>query len=148
MLNLTRRRIEQLVEEGMPRAGRGQYDLEACVKWYVASLQERANGALGPDGIAGRASWDYERTRVMRADAELKEMEVAERRGELVSVARVGEMWDEAFGRLRARMLASIGKTAPRAVGLKSVRRANKVLEEIVREALEAAAEVAEDEVM
>jgi hypothetical protein len=38
-LNLSERRIGQLVKEGMPKEGRGQYDPIKCAGWYVRYLQ-------------------------------------------------------------------------------------------------------------
>jgi phage terminase Nu1 subunit (DNA packaging protein) len=38
-LNVTPRRVQQLVADGMPKAKRGRYDLTACLEWYVRFLQ-------------------------------------------------------------------------------------------------------------
>ena len=32
-LNLQKRRVQQLVKEGMPKEGRGQYDPVKCMLW-------------------------------------------------------------------------------------------------------------------
>jgi hypothetical protein len=38
-LNVTPRRVQQLVKEGMPRDARGQYNPIKCGAWYVRYLQ-------------------------------------------------------------------------------------------------------------
>lgn len=35
------RRVQQLVKEGMPSEGRGQYNLAACAQWYIGYLQDK-----------------------------------------------------------------------------------------------------------
>ena len=39
-LNLTKQRVQQLVKEGLPREGRGQYDPMKCMLWYIRYLQQ------------------------------------------------------------------------------------------------------------
>ena len=38
-LNVTPRRVQQLVKEGMPREARGQYNPIKCGAWYVRYLR-------------------------------------------------------------------------------------------------------------
>jgi len=38
-LNLDPRRVQQLVQEGMPRMSRGQYDPVKYMVWYIRYLQ-------------------------------------------------------------------------------------------------------------
>jgi phage terminase Nu1 subunit (DNA packaging protein) len=73
LLNLTPRRIRQLVAEGIiPRVERGKYDLIRSVRGYVKYLQERAEGrGVEPSGL------HEERMRLLTAQAEHKELEVA-----------------------------------------------------------------------
>lgn len=51
-LNITVRRANQLVHEGMPRAERGKYDLGACMLWYIRFLQNALSkkATMGEDG--------------------------------------------------------------------------------------------------
>jgi len=39
VLQLTPRRVQQLVHQGMPRARRGCYDLEQCCAWHFERLR-------------------------------------------------------------------------------------------------------------
>lgn len=44
LIGVSRMRVSQLVSEGMPKNGRGQYDLKACVHWYLDFWKQRATG--------------------------------------------------------------------------------------------------------
>ena len=44
VLGLTTIRINQLVNEGMPKNERGKYNLIECVKWYINFWKQRASG--------------------------------------------------------------------------------------------------------
>ncbi len=39
-LNVTVRRVQQLVKEGLPQVDRNRYDLGQCYFWYVRYLQK------------------------------------------------------------------------------------------------------------
>ena len=76
-LNLTERRVQQLARDGIiPKAEKGKYDLVRCVQNYVRYLQERAYGN-------GDTAHDthHERARLIKAQADKTELEVAEMRG-------------------------------------------------------------------
>lgn len=81
LLDLTDRRIHQLVREGvLPKAGRGKYPVADCVQAYVGYWQRQA------EERAAQVVIDYKavRARKVQAEAELKELELGLRRGELV----------------------------------------------------------------
>ncbi|MGH7856215.1 MAG: terminase small subunit, Nu1, partial [Candidatus Binatia bacterium] len=79
LFNVTDRRVRQLAEQGIvPRPDRrGKYDLAACIRGYVKYLQECAFGA-------GTADLQAERGRLIRARADMAELELGERRAELI----------------------------------------------------------------
>lgn len=138
-LNITTRRVEQLVKEGMPRAGRGRYDLGACLLWYVRYLQKalearspRTNTGAGGD----LADFGEAKLRSARADAELKELELARQRGEVVEVEAAARLWDDAVTRMRARMVSSINATAVRIVNLTTIAQAHAALRLVIDDAL------------
>ena len=80
LLDLSERRIQQLSREGViPKAERGQYDLVAAVRGYVAYLRDLAVKAQ-----AGAPDFGAERARLIKAKADLAEMEADGRRGELL----------------------------------------------------------------
>ena len=81
---LTKMAISQFVSEGMPQAARGRYDLEACTFWYLGKLRTNAKRKLseGPDGKT--VSLDDAQRRLTLAKAESEELDLAERKSELV----------------------------------------------------------------
>jgi phage terminase Nu1 subunit (DNA packaging protein) len=138
---ITPQRVHQLQRhEGMPIEGRGRYDFVACCLWYIGWLQERARvgGVSPPD--AGKD----QRARLTSAEATLKEIEIARQRRELVPVADVVKIWDDALGNVRARLLGSVSATASRCLGLKTLPQAHEAIEGVIHEALREAAGVAE----
>lgn len=69
-LNLTESRVHQLVKEGLPKEGRGQYDAVKCIRWYIVYLQNAIEKTAAPalDGVF--AGEQRERVRLMRAAAD------------------------------------------------------------------------------
>jgi hypothetical protein len=109
LLDLTERRVQQLVRQGViPRGERGRYDLVGAVRGYVRFLREQATRAQG-----GEVDFSAERARLIKAKADLAEMEAALRRGELVPAQRVEQAWTAVLARLRARLLVLPDRLAP-----------------------------------
>lgn len=86
MMNVSPRWVQKLAAEGLPRAGRGKYDAVKVILWYVRYLQAALEKKAVPQGDGTFAGMKDERARSIRADAELKEMELAQKRRELVRV--------------------------------------------------------------
>jgi hypothetical protein len=89
VFGLTETRIYQLAaREGMPRVARGQFDLISCIRWYVkylrAKIEERSVKYCSED----TATQD-QRVRRMRAVADLKEMEVASMKEQLMTLSDI-----------------------------------------------------------
>jgi phage terminase Nu1 subunit (DNA packaging protein) len=101
LLNLTPRRIRQLVAEGIiPRVERGKYDLIRSVRGYVKYLQERAEGrGVEPSGL------HEERMRLLTTQAEHKELEVAALYRSLLPFDEVVAAWEQLTAAFRARCL-------------------------------------------
>lgn len=111
-LNVTVRRVNQLVNEGMPKAGHGRYDLAQCMLWYIRYLQkalERREGS--PEDSVG-ATLRMERTLLIKAQREREELELAARRGELISASVVKDKWTAIAATLKQRILAGPGRIA------------------------------------
>lgn len=77
------------------------------------------------------------RARKIAAEARLAELTLAEREGELVPVAEVTKVEAAFLAELRARIIATPGRWAPRLVGLRTTAAAQGRAEEIVDELLE-----------
>ena len=114
LLDLTERRVQQLARDGIipasARAGpdRGRYDLVGTVRGYVRYLRELATRSQ-----TGAADFGVERARLIKAKADLAEMDAAVRRGDLLPAAQVEEAWIAVLARLRARLLVLPDRLAP-----------------------------------
>jgi hypothetical protein len=104
LLDLTERRVQQLVREGVipapARAGpeRGRYDLVGAVRGYVRYLRAQATQSSG-----GSVDFGAERARLVKAKADLAEMDAEVRRGGLLPAGAVEEAWIAMLARMRAR---------------------------------------------
>ena len=80
-----------LRHEGLPLIAQGRYDLRACCRWYVRYLQrkiiERANGL----GTSASAAVGAAKHTILAIEVEMKQMQLAERREQLISVEKVGK---------------------------------------------------------
>lgn len=80
IFHLTERRVQQLASDGIiPKAERGRYHFIESVQGYIKFLQERAFGKSD-----NTTDSHHERTRLLRAKADLTEMEHKEKQGELI----------------------------------------------------------------
>src|SRR5580658_2008385 len=90
ILNLTPRRVEQLVQLGLPKKLRGKYGRDECTGFYIRYLQAIVEKkAIIGEGGALLANEREERLRLLRADADLREIELARERSQLVALEDV-----------------------------------------------------------
>src|SRR5260370_40515251 len=120
-LNLDKRRVQQLVAEGvLPRAVRGQYDPVKCMLCYVRYLQKvlERKGILILDGgldggFVGERGEQVERLRLLRAHADLREMELARQRAAFVALRDVDAATADLVRITTARIMARPAQLAP-----------------------------------
>jgi len=86
-LNLTEQRVHQLVREGLPKEGRGLFDPVKCMLFYVRYLQRALEKKSMPTLDGGFVGERVERVRLLRAHADLREMELARMRSSVIPVA-------------------------------------------------------------
>jgi phage terminase Nu1 subunit (DNA packaging protein) len=116
-LNLDERRIQQLVKEGMPRETRGQYDPIKCAYFYIRYLQRALEKKSVPTLDGGYVGEREERVRLLRADADLREIELAKERGQLVAIQDVEIAMTDLVLTTKARIMAIPPRLAPELVG-------------------------------
>lgn len=132
LLNLTPRRVQQLVrDEIIPKPEKGQYDLIRCVRGYVKYLQKRAEGRIEPREL------DDERTRLVKAQAEHKELEVAALHRSLLPFDEVVTGWQQLVAAFRSKCLALPSKLAPLVVTMNEIGEIQEHIDSGIREALE-----------
>src|SRR5580704_3861880 len=118
-LNLSEQRVQQLAKEGiLPREARGSYDPIKCGLAYIRYLQaaiEKRDGAVPADesGTGERR----ERMRVLRAQADLKEMQLAELRSQTVTVQDAEKEVTDLVLTTTAHVMAIPARVAPELVG-------------------------------
>lgn len=97
-------------KRGCPRNRDKSYDLAAVWQWRMAELEERIR-------LARRLSMlEKGRARKMDADAELAEMSVAQRKGELLPRAGVIAGWVARYKGVQTRLLGMLGRLGSRGV--------------------------------
>jgi phage terminase Nu1 subunit (DNA packaging protein) len=108
-VNLDKRRVQQLADEGViSKSGRGRYPL-AEVTNYIRYLQELvARRKIEPERPAGGLDPEQQKARKDAADADLKELQLAEKRGLMVNAAEFKAEHLKALTAVRAGVL-SIG---------------------------------------
>jgi phage terminase Nu1 subunit (DNA packaging protein) len=101
--------------DGMPKAKHGLYHLDACVKWRIAWLESQM---AEKSKQAEELSLDKEQTRKCKAEADLKEMDLRERKGELIPIAVYRELMASKITTARQNLLNLPARIAHELVGL------------------------------
>jgi hypothetical protein len=136
-MDLDPRRVQQLaVREGMPKAGRGRYDLGKCMAWYIrylhAKMKVRATGT--EDG--GLTSLKDERSRLLRLAGDLKEIELARQRREVIAIGDLEKAMSDLVVTTKARLMALPARQAADLVAEPSPAVIQGKLEKALKEAL------------
>jgi phage terminase Nu1 subunit (DNA packaging protein) len=135
-LNLSEQRVHQLVKEGLPKEGRGQYDPVKCMLWYIRYLQQALEKKAVPTLDGGFVGEREERVRLLRADADLREMELARERGLVVAIQDVEKEMTDLILTTKARVMAVAPRLAADIVGETSRVMAHAKIEKALKEAL------------
>jgi phage terminase Nu1 subunit (DNA packaging protein) len=135
-LNLDERRVQQLVKEGMPRETRGQYDPVKCMLWYIRFLQSALEKKAVPTLDGGFVGEREERVRLLRADADLREMELARERSLVISIDDYERTLADLILTTKARIMAIPPRLAPDLVGETSRVMVQAKLEKACKESL------------
>jgi len=127
----------------MPKEGRGQYDPVKCMLWYIRYLQNALQKKSVPTLEGGFVGEREERVRLLRADADLREIELAKERGQLIALADVEKTMTDLVLTTKARIMAIAPRLAPELVGETSRVMIHAKLEKALKEALAALAKSA-----
>lgn len=128
LLDLSQRRVQQLVNEGhIPRVCQGQFRLVPVVRGYIGYLRDNTTSS----GLGS------EKRRLLAARADLAELVVARRVGDLIPVQTVELEWSAIVVNFRNQMLALAARAAPLVVAAKDVHEAHSIIESLILQALE-----------
>jgi phage terminase Nu1 subunit (DNA packaging protein) len=121
-----------LAQEGIiPKPDKNQYELIGCVRAYINYLQQRAFGK----GTAPKDT-HLERARLIKAQADIAEIELAERTGALITVERVENDWMDMVNNCRSKLLSIPTKCAYQVMALDNPEEIQKYLKRMIYEAL------------
>jgi hypothetical protein len=95
-----------------------------------------STSALHLGGRVGGADERDSRIRVLRANAEIKEMELAEKRGDVVLLSDIERMYSGIIMNARAQFLAIPARLAPQLVGEESLTVIQTKLDRAIKSAL------------
>jgi phage terminase Nu1 subunit (DNA packaging protein) len=111
--------IHKLAKEGMPQEGRGKYDLGNCMLWYIKYLKNKlkTRARLAHDPTAPVTTERDVRLRLLTAEADLKQLELARERGQFVSLEDVEKTIMQIVVVTKARILALPSRLAAQLVG-------------------------------
>jgi phage terminase Nu1 subunit (DNA packaging protein) len=134
--------VALLIEQGMPAERSGKrgaavfIDTGAAIAWLIARERLKVEAELAPNGETVEA----ETKRLRAAQADLAELEAAEKRGELAPVEDVRIAFSETMVILRMQMEAVASRCAAPLVGRTSAAEIRAYLLGEIRRALTAAA--------
>jgi phage terminase Nu1 subunit (DNA packaging protein) len=135
-LNLTPQRVQQLVKEGLPREARGRYDAVKCMLWYVRYLQSILEKRSTPDIDGGSSGERVARVRLLRAQADLREMELARVQSQYIPVEDYERTLATLIRVTTARVMAIAPRSAPEVVGQQSRVMVQALIEKQCKDAL------------
>ncbi len=131
IMKLSPRRIQQLVDEGMPRHGRGKYDAELCLTWYVDFLKESSAG--------GSENQDYKRALTERLiwQAKRAKLEYQQLEGLLVYAKDVAQAAFDAGRIVRDALLSIVPRTYAILAAASDPVKVREILDKEIRQVLE-----------
>lgn len=107
------RQIQLFVRAGMPKAGHGKYAMLPCYRWYAQKLKQDLADAQNKAG-----DLEYEQMRERRATADIKELDLAVKRGQLIPIDTYTKHVAAQFMAVRQNILAVAAQIAPQLEGL------------------------------
>lgn len=132
LLKLTPRMVNKHVKDnGMPRISRGEYDMVLSVHWYIDFLHAQIQAARRGDETEQQA-----RSRLIKASANLKELELAREQGRLITQDTVKILWERIVIAFKNRMLIIPTKLPQRLVACTQITEVKQLLEQEIHEAL------------
>lgn len=138
-LNLGKRHIQDLAKEGMPKANaRGIYYIDDCLRWYVRYLQNRLKlrgaAAEAPEGSPAATA----KHQLLEIDLELKQIDLAARREELIPIDVVKKDVAGLVIEIRTRILSLPPRLAAEVLGETDLAVSQVKIDRSLKRALEA----------
>jgi phage terminase Nu1 subunit (DNA packaging protein) len=103
-LRLSPRRIRQLTQAGMPKIARDKFDFIECAGFYIRFLQRALENKGADVGDGTLELFRSPKARSLTASAELKELELEQKRASLVTREDADKFFAEFQKMVRARI--------------------------------------------
>lgn len=148
-LNLSERRIYQLAREGLPKIAPGRYDVGACFRWYIRFMQRKLVERMFPkdgDASSPAAAAGVTRNKLLSIESELKQIELAEKREQLISAERVQKDVAAIVAEIRTGILALSPQIAAEVLGETDLAISQVKIDRSLKVALEALSEFDPDD--
>ena len=110
-LNVSERTVHRLCDHGMPREGRGKYDLARVMLWFIR-YQARKIAELDRRDAGPEARVREQRIRLLNHRATLAEHELARLKNEYLDAKEVDRAWDQIAAAITERVLADYKRVA------------------------------------
>jgi phage terminase Nu1 subunit (DNA packaging protein) len=131
LLKLSERRVQQLAKDNIiPKAERGKYDLVSSVHGYVDFLKAKAGGDFTAEEVLKN------KNKLLKAKAEIAEIEKKKATGELIPKEEVKRTWLELVHKIKQKLLSIPNKVAPVVVTVKNISEIKLILQDKLYEAL------------
>ena len=128
---------------GLPMLSRNRYDIAACIEWYADWKSAQAMKTVTGTKFVDEESASL---RKLVAEAEMKEIQVAKERGELVNVQDSVKALERFTTPLRSALLGFPSRVSPYLVMVPSQTDAAIILESNIRDLMDRMAEAVEVE--
>jgi phage terminase Nu1 subunit (DNA packaging protein) len=121
------RRVQQLVNQGMPRAGHGRYDLLMCLRWCYLELT-KAQANKPKEKMEGLP---MERERLTRAQADREELELSKARGDLIPMQVYRDRMASHIVTARIHLLSMPARVVPALEGRNRRQMEDRLIDEV-----------------
>ena len=131
LLKLSERRVQQLAKDNIiPKAERGKYDLVSSVHGYIDFLKAKAGGDFTAEEVLKN------KNKLLKAKAEIAEIEKQKATGELIPKEEVKRTWLELVHKIKQKLLSIPNKVAPVVATVKNISEIKLILQDKLYEAL------------
>lgn len=133
LMGVSASQLERLFQQGLPHHKRGKRVYVAWPEgrhWYHAYLTDKGKRQAAPENV------NEARRRIVLAEAEQAEIELARTRGDLMTVSEFERLISDAYARVRARLLNLPPRLAGVVVGAATKPEAQARIEPLVLEVL------------
>lgn len=130
LFDVSRQTISNFVDQGMPKVEENTFDLAACVRWLLARKDRERQELIQNLGL------EHQETRLKKAQADLKEIELAKEVATLVPVDLVEREWDRLYSVTKTHLLSLPSKIAVQVRAAKDIPETKSIMEEEIRQAL------------